>query len=150
MQLFKLDLRFCSICMMCCLIMGKMILPPKPHAILSRALSPATALLVRGTNQKSMRTAPNEPTTTARGGKAKREMVQLRSSPMHCMSLMLWICVWRSRPYLSKSSSSSSSAMDHSSSSSRSTIIASIWGTEHEKNETVLTAFHTRSGFFND
>lgn len=40
-----LDSRLCSICMMCCLIMGKMIFPPRPQAILSRALSPATALL---------------------------------------------------------------------------------------------------------
>lgn len=37
--------QFCSICMMCCLMMGRMIFPPSPQAILSRALSPATALL---------------------------------------------------------------------------------------------------------
>ena len=38
-------LRFWSICMMCCLIMGSTIFPPRPQAILSSALSPATALL---------------------------------------------------------------------------------------------------------
>lgn len=37
--------------MMCCLIMGKMIFPPRPQAILSRALSPATALLVGDAHQ---------------------------------------------------------------------------------------------------
>lgn len=39
------NLRFWSICIMCCLIIGRTILPPRPQAILSRALSPATALL---------------------------------------------------------------------------------------------------------
>lgn len=42
----------------------------------------------------------------------------------------VYLWQWCTRPYLSKSSSSSSSAMAHWSSSSRSTIIASIWGTE--------------------
>lgn len=49
-------LRFCSICMMCCLIMGKMIFPPRPQAIRSRALSPATALLVGNKEQSTQYT----------------------------------------------------------------------------------------------
>lgn len=38
-------LRFWSICIICSLIMGKTSFPPRPHAILSSALSPAAALL---------------------------------------------------------------------------------------------------------
>lgn len=40
-----IDLRFWSICIICSLIIGKTSFPPRPHAILSSALSPATALL---------------------------------------------------------------------------------------------------------
>lgn len=110
------DLRFCSICMMCCLIMGRMILPPRPQAILSRALSPATALL-------------------SGGQRHRRRLVQPKTVAQLSKHLLLRDCEPTPPPpsplppHLSKSSSSSSSAMAHSSSSSRSTIMVSIWGT---------------------
>ena len=115
-----LDSRLCSICMMCCLIMGKMIFPPRPQAILSSALSPATALLDKR----------DEHTCNINAHRAKESIVGDGRGV---------------GADLSKSSSSSSSAMAHSSSSSRSTIMASIWGTGNDK-DTLFCSVLNRCG----